>query len=417
MSSAFVRLSIDCSMNVAGRKIVVSTSMLGKTGLHLVHRVLDALRDLHRVGAAELLDDQHQAGAVVDDALAPDRLVVLLHPPEVGEAQRRGCRPAHDRHLAEVLRALDRLHVADVQPLAVLLDEPAGADHEAVRVLEHAGVDRLGGGLHHLVERDAVLGQLRRIDLHVALLEPLAEDVDLRHARHAQQALPDLPVGDRGHLDQVQLVRGEPDLHDPAGRRQRRHDPRRARPGRQRRRRPARRAPVTSWRALSSSVPLLEDEPDRRELRDGLRAQLVDARRCPGSCSSIGTVISSSTSVEELPSAIVWISTCGGANSGNTSTFAFGIWATPEHHHRRGGEQHQPPEPEASGNDPTHYSIPPCSISGFRRSRARCRTPRSLRLSRPWCRRAGPLTGTPARPSMRSTVTGARRYVSGFGLV
>ena len=49
----------------------------GKTGPHLVHRVLDALRDLHRVGAAELLDDQHQAGAVVDDALAPDRLVVL----------------------------------------------------------------------------------------------------------------------------------------------------------------------------------------------------------------------------------------------------------------------------------------------------------------------------------------------------
>ena len=26
---------------------------------------------------------------------------------------------------------------------------------------------------------------------------------------------------------------------------------------------------------------------------------------------------------------MVWISTCGGANSGNTSTFAFGIWDTP----------------------------------------------------------------------------------------
>ena len=87
---------------------------------------------------------------------------------------------------------------------------------------------------------------------------------------------------------------------------------------------------VTSWRALQLVRAALEDEPDRRELRDRLRPQLVEARRCPLSCSSIGTVISSSTSFEELPSAIVWISTCGGANSGNTSTFAFGICATPK---------------------------------------------------------------------------------------
>jgi hypothetical protein len=50
----------------------------------------------------------------------------------------------------------------------------------------------------------------------------------------------------------------------------------------------------------------------------------------PWSCSSIGTVMNSSTSSDELPSAIVWISTCGGANSGKTSTFVFGIWVTPK---------------------------------------------------------------------------------------
>ena len=38
-SSAVVRLSIDCSMNVAGRKIVVSISMPGQAGLELVHGV------------------------------------------------------------------------------------------------------------------------------------------------------------------------------------------------------------------------------------------------------------------------------------------------------------------------------------------------------------------------------------------
>ena len=32
ISNAFVRLSIDCSMNVAGRKMVVSAVMLGRPG-------------------------------------------------------------------------------------------------------------------------------------------------------------------------------------------------------------------------------------------------------------------------------------------------------------------------------------------------------------------------------------------------
>ena len=40
-------------------------------------------------------------------------------------------------------------------------------------------------------------------------------------------------------------------------------------------------------------------------------------------------MINCSTSLEELPSAIVWISICGGANSGKTSTFVSGIWTKP----------------------------------------------------------------------------------------
>jgi hypothetical protein len=49
----------------------------------------------------------------------------------------------------------------------------------------------------------------------------------------------------------------------------------------------------------------------------------------PFNWSSMGTVISSSTSFEELPSATVWISTRVGANSGNTSTLVPGISAKP----------------------------------------------------------------------------------------
>ena len=85
---------------------------------------------------------------------------------------------------------------------------------------------------------------------------------------------------------------------------------------------------VTSWRARSSSVPRLK----MIWIADSCETDFERSSSTPSipwSCSSIGTVISSSTSVEELPSAIVWISTCGGANSGNTSTFAFGICVMP----------------------------------------------------------------------------------------
>src|ERR671914_1945924 len=50
----------------------------------------------------------------------------------------------------------------------------------------------------------------------------------------------------------------------------------------------------------------------------------------PFSWSSSGTVISSSTCSEELPIAMVWISTCGGANSGKTSTSALRVSPMPK---------------------------------------------------------------------------------------
>ena len=53
----------------------------------------------------------------------------------------------------------------------------------------------------------------------------------------------------------------------------------------------------------------------------------------PLSASSSGTVTRASTSAAESPSATVWISTRGGANSGNTSTGMSRIRPRPEDHH------------------------------------------------------------------------------------
>ena len=86
---------------------------------------------------------------------------------------------------------------------------------------------------------------------------------------------------------------------------------------------------ATSCRARSSSVP----RPKINTIEDSWATDLERMSSRPSiplSWFSIGTVISCSTSLEELPIAIVWISTRGGANSGNTSTSASGIRTKPK---------------------------------------------------------------------------------------
>jgi hypothetical protein len=61
--------------------------------------------------------------------------------------------------------------------------------------------------------------------------------------------------------------------------------------------------------------------------------------------------MNSSTSLEELPRAIVWISTQLGEH---VDVRVPGLDEA-EDHRRRSGKQHKPAEPEASGDDPAHY--------------------------------------------------------------
>ena len=271
-------------MKVAGRKIVVSTVMPRQARAAAPPwRCSTPRGDLEGVGAAELLDDQHDARAVVDDRVADQRPVVdRATSADVGQSHdlaRPARRPAPG---ASSSGSGDRLDVADVEPLSVAsrrsLRCPTTAPSEywsrpASRASAAASIT--------CSEGDVVWAQLRRVDLDVPLREPLAPDGDLGNAGHAQQPRADLPVGDRGQSIRFTVVGRQPDLHDPARRRQRRHHERRARPGRQ--------GGGHLRHPLGHELPgaqlvgaAVEDERDRGQLGHRLRAQLVqalDARR------------------------------------------------------------------------------------------------------------------------------------------
>src|SRR5215217_2516860 len=85
----------------------------------------------------------------------------------------------------------------------------------------------------------------------------------------------------------------------------------------------------TNCRASYRSVSLLK----RSSICERSETDLERISSSPGtpfSWFSSGTVISSSTCSEELPTAMVWISTIGGANSGKTSTSAFRVSPMPK---------------------------------------------------------------------------------------
>ena len=149
-------------MNVAGRKIVVSISMPGSPGCSSSSAVLDAARHLQRVRPRELLDDEHAGpGPSLMTASPISGWWSVTTLADVAQAERR-CRPRSTTGTwARLVRRRDRQHVADAQALVRRVDEPAGADDGALGVLQQPGVERVGGGVHHLVERDAVARRAR----------------------------------------------------------------------------------------------------------------------------------------------------------------------------------------------------------------------------------------------------------------
>ena len=89
-----------------------------------------------------------------------------------------------DGDLGQVGRRYDRLDVPDREPLVGRVDEPAGADHRAVRELQEPGVERRPRCASMTLSSETSLGahQLGSTST-VHLLQPLAPDRDVGHAR------------------------------------------------------------------------------------------------------------------------------------------------------------------------------------------------------------------------------------------
>ena len=75
----------------------------GQAGPHLVERRLHPSGDLQRVGPGKLLDDEHQARAVVDDGVADEQRLFPQHVRHVAQADRAAVL-RHDRHLGQIFR-------------------------------------------------------------------------------------------------------------------------------------------------------------------------------------------------------------------------------------------------------------------------------------------------------------------------
>ena len=391
--SALVRLSIDVSMNVAGRKIVGVDLDALQARPHLLDGVFDAPGDVERVRPRQLLDDEHQPGTVVDDGVAQERLVVDH---DVGHvAQEEGLAEAVlDRHLGEVLRRDDREDVPDVEPLVRSVDESAGADLAGVRPADEASdVEVLGRLLLKRDQRDVVGAQPLRIGLHLVLVEALAPDRDVRHARHAQQPGPDLPVSDQGQVDERELVGGEPDLHDPARRREGLDHERRSRPARQSRRDGV--EPLLHHLAGVHEVgPPLEEQSDVRELRNRLRANLLDARH------SLKRLLQRNG--DQRLDLFCREPEAGRLNlDSRLRELRENVYRcvakrpTAEDHQRRRGSDDEIPKLQTRADDPAHHGVRSRPLSALRprRCRARPRTARRLRRSRPRFPRVGPPRG------------------------
>ena len=118
--------------------------------------------------------------------------------------------------------------------------------------------------------------------------------------------------------------------------------------------------------------------------------------------------MNSSTSSEELPRAIVWISTRGGANSGKTSTFALGTWERPK------------AIAAAAPNSTSHRNrrlLETTQRITWRGPPARSRRPRRPRSSRRGCRARGRATGARARPRPERRGPSPSRSAGRCGLV
>ena len=148
--------------------------------LQSLKRLVDPARDLKGVTPGELLHHQQQPGVAVDDRITDHRLMILL---DIGDlAQRKaGAALILERHPGKVRGRDDWQNMPDTQPLVRRVDPTPGSDVGARGIFQQAHVERVGRGLHHVIEGHVVRGEPLGIDLHLQHFQALAPDRDIGH--------------------------------------------------------------------------------------------------------------------------------------------------------------------------------------------------------------------------------------------
>ena len=131
------------------------------------------------------------------------------------QAQRR----VVDGHARQVLRRGDGQEVLDPEPLIGRIDPAAGTGVRGVQKGQGRYPHGVPSGGDDLLLRHTVRAQLFLVDEYLHLPIPLSPDGHIGHPGDAHQAGLDRPTGEHRHLDGGHCLRGQPDRHDPAGRR------------------------------------------------------------------------------------------------------------------------------------------------------------------------------------------------------
>ena len=136
----------------------------------------------------------------------------------------------------------------------------------------------------------------------------------------------------------------------------------------------------------------------------------------PLSCSSIGTVISCFDLVGGVAERDGLDLDLGRGELREDVDLGVRDLGEPKHQECGGGEDHEPPEPQARTDDVTHQPPPRTSVPAVNPQFG------AVHLGRadgddPFVRRLSPSDSSTVSPSMRSTTTSARRNVNSLGAV
>src|SRR5215471_19914648 len=97
----------------------------------------------------------------------------------------------------------------DLEPLVGRVDEAAIAGRRGLQEGQGRRPQGVASGLDDVIQPDAPILEALRVDLDLKLPIPLSPDRNVRDARNAQQAGPNIPAGEDRKLDEGELLRGE----------------------------------------------------------------------------------------------------------------------------------------------------------------------------------------------------------------